>query len=51
MWRVFQHHKSIRQRTTIHQRTATTSPQKHHDKNALFRQTPCKNALSPHKKS
>jgi len=34
--------KSVRQHTTIHQQSTTTSPQKHHTEDALFRKTPAK---------
>src|ERR1700692_4529792 len=48
-WHVFQTRKTVRQRTTIYQQSTTTSPQKHHVKNAHFRKTPCKNAPPPRK--
>jgi hypothetical protein len=37
--------KNVRQLTTIHQQSTTTSPQKHHVKNARFRKTPRKSSL------
>jgi hypothetical protein len=46
----FQTPESVRQLTTIHQQSTTTSPQKNHIKNALLRKTPCKNASPPRNK-
>jgi len=37
--------KSVHLRTSFYQQSTTTSPQKHHAKDADFRKTPCKKGL------
>src|SRR5881275_2947424 len=50
-WHVFQTRKCVRQHTTIHQQSTTTSPQNDHVEDARFAKTPAKTPLHhAHKK-